>query len=68
MSIHALTERSSLCLTVGHGLQASSMYLFFTFGSLLAFLKFVELFIFCSNFIQGVFEGLVPRLHSTLDF
>ena len=51
-----------------HGLQlqASSIYLFFTFGSLLAFLKFVgcELFIFCSNFIQG----FILRLQSSVAY
>ena len=51
-----------------HGLQlqASSIYLFFTFASLLAFLKFVgcELFIFCSNFIQG----FISRLQSSVAY
>ena len=49
-SIHALTERSSLPDSwhkrgMQHNLQANSKYKklkFFTYGSLLAFLKFVE--------------------------
>ena len=59
VSMYALTERSFLPdswhqrgmqRALHHGLQASSMYLFFTFGSLLPFLRFVES-VDCSYFV-----------------